>query len=95
MLVTAHVQDTQCGFKLFTRSAAKTLFGNLHLYRWAFDTELIYLAEFLHIPIQEVKFSSTSFVFLLIVVIVRCGLEDVFTCVTRTLRTSLGSLAPS
>lgn len=68
VLVTAHVQDTQCGFKLFTRSAAKTLFGNLHLYRWAFDTELIYLAEYLHIPILEVRL---VFMFLLIVLIVR------------------------
>ena len=54
LLVTSSVEDTQCGFKLFTRRAAKALFGNLHLYRWAFDTELIFLAEWLHIPIAEV-----------------------------------------
>ncbi len=54
LLVTAHVQDTQCGFKLFTHRAAKTLFGSMHLYRWAFDTELIYLAERLGVPIAEV-----------------------------------------
>jgi hypothetical protein len=54
LMVTPNVQDTQCGFKLFTRRAAKSLFGSLHLYRWAFDTELIYLAERLHIPIAEV-----------------------------------------
>jgi dolichyl-phosphate beta-glucosyltransferase len=54
MLVTQSVQDTQCGFKLFTSPAAKVLFHYLHLYRWAFDTELIYLAEGLHIPILEV-----------------------------------------
>lgn len=54
LLVTAQVQDTQCGFKLFTHRAAKTLFGSMHLYRWAFDTELIYLAERLAVPIAEV-----------------------------------------
>jgi len=54
LLVTKNVADTQCGFKLFTASAAKVLFQYLHLYRWAFDTELIYLAESLNIPIAEV-----------------------------------------
>jgi len=54
VLVTRSVQDTQCGFKLFTRRAGKALFGTMHLYRWAFDTELIYLAEWLGVPIQEV-----------------------------------------
>mmetsp|Transcript_19997 Transcript_19997/g.33477 ORF Transcript_19997/g.33477 Transcript_19997/m.33477 type:complete len:179 (+) Transcript_19997:96-632(+) len=54
LLVTQNVEDTQCGFKLFTRSAGKMLFKYLHLYRWAFDTEIIYLAELLHIPMAEV-----------------------------------------
>jgi dolichyl-phosphate beta-glucosyltransferase len=35
------IRDTQCGFKLFSRPAAMALFTNLHLQRWAFDTELI------------------------------------------------------
>lgn len=56
VLVTGSVQDTQCGFKLFTRKAGRALFGSLHLYRWAFDTELIYLAEWLGVPIQEVLY---------------------------------------
>ena len=33
--------------------AAKALFSNLHLFGWAFDIELIYMAERLHIPIVE------------------------------------------
>ena len=41
MLVSSRIRDTQCGFKLFTESAAKLAFGSLHLRRWAFDTELI------------------------------------------------------
>lgn len=28
------IKDTQCGFKLFSRSAAKLLFPNLHVKRW-------------------------------------------------------------
>lgn len=54
LLCSSQVQDTQCGFKLFTADAAHALFGNLHLKRWAFDTELVVLAERLHIPIKEV-----------------------------------------
>lgn len=38
------VKDTQCGFKLFTRSAARVLFGNQRLQRWCFDVELVHLA---------------------------------------------------
>lgn len=48
------VQDTQCGFKLFTRLAAAELFTSLHIERWAFDVELVYLATRLAIPMAEV-----------------------------------------
>ena len=54
VLCTKNIRDTQCGFKLFTRGAAKLLFNALHLESWAFDIELIYLAERLGIPMSEV-----------------------------------------
>jgi dolichyl-phosphate beta-glucosyltransferase len=44
LLVSNQIQDTQCGFKLFTQDAALAAFGNLHLRRWAFDTELVILS---------------------------------------------------
>ncbi|KAK5974112.1 hypothetical protein GCK32_006538, partial [Trichostrongylus colubriformis] len=47
------VRDTQCGFKLFTRAAAARVFPVLHIERWAFDVELIYLCELWMIPIVE------------------------------------------
>nr|VDC89129.1 unnamed protein product [Brassica rapa] len=34
------IRDTQCGFKIFTRAAARRLFTNVHLKRWCFDVEL-------------------------------------------------------
>jgi dolichyl-phosphate beta-glucosyltransferase len=34
LLCSPRIKDTQCGFKLFTRSAAVMLFTNLHLRRW-------------------------------------------------------------
>ena len=44
------IRDTQCGFKLFTRPAAVALFGALHIERWAFDVELVFLAAQLGLP---------------------------------------------
>jgi len=48
------IRDTQCGFKLFTRNSARVLFSNLHLSRWAFDVELLWLAQQLGMPVTEV-----------------------------------------
>ena len=48
------VHDTQCGFKLFTRPAARFLFSNLHIERWAFDVELLYTSEKHNMEIGEV-----------------------------------------
>lgn len=48
------IKDTQCGFKLFTRDAAKILFSNLHVERWCFDVELLFLAYKFQIPVAEV-----------------------------------------
>ena len=53
LLCTKNVRDTQCGFKLFTRKAARILFSNLHLEGWTFDIELIYMAEALGVPLTE------------------------------------------
>ncbi|KHJ85835.1 RNA polymerase Rpb3/Rpb11 dimerization domain protein [Oesophagostomum dentatum] len=47
------VRDTQCGFKLFTRASAARVFPVLHVERWAFDVELIYLCELWRIPVLE------------------------------------------
>nr|SVE75961.1 EOG090X0BIY [Daphnia hispanica] len=49
------VRDTQCGFKLLTRSTARLCFPNLHIERWAFDVELIYIVENMKIPTGEVS----------------------------------------
>ncbi|KAH7282014.1 hypothetical protein KP509_35G008300 [Ceratopteris richardii] len=54
------VRDTQCGFKMFTRAAARQLFPNMRLKRWCFDVELVYLCKKLHIPIREVAVTWTE-----------------------------------
>ncbi|KAK8715780.1 hypothetical protein V6N13_043106 [Hibiscus sabdariffa] len=47
------VCDTQCGFKMFTRSAARMLFTNIRLKRWCFDVELVYLCKWFGIQMLE------------------------------------------
>lgn len=54
LLTVRTVRDTQCGFKLMHRSTAHLLFTHLHVERWAFDVELLLLAEHLKLPIAEV-----------------------------------------
>jgi len=49
------IQDTQCGFKMFSRRAAQILFTNLHLERWAFDVEILFIAQKEKMPMQEVQ----------------------------------------
>jgi dolichyl-phosphate beta-glucosyltransferase len=54
------VKDTQCGFKLFTRDAARLCFDSIHVERWAFDVELLYIAQCLNIPVAEVAVNWTE-----------------------------------
>ncbi|KAB2063754.1 hypothetical protein ERO13_A10G218700v2 [Gossypium hirsutum] len=49
------IRDTQCGFKMFTRSAARKLFTNIRLKRWCFDVELVFLCKWFRIPVLEVS----------------------------------------
>ncbi|TYZ69431.1 hypothetical protein PybrP1_001764 [[Pythium] brassicae (nom. inval.)] len=53
-LCVKSVRDTQCGFKLFDRAAARAVFTPLHIERWAFDVELLYIAAAHKLSIQEV-----------------------------------------
>ncbi|XP_072378817.1 dolichyl-phosphate beta-glucosyltransferase [Diabrotica undecimpunctata] len=54
------LRDTQCGFKLLTREAARICFESLHVERWAFDVEMLYIAQTLKIPIAEVAVRWTE-----------------------------------
>lgn len=48
------VKDTQCGFKLFPRPIAQRLFALRTLDRFAFDVEILHLAQRLGLRIAEV-----------------------------------------
>lgn len=51
------VTDFTCGFKCFSRVAAAAIFPRARIDRWAFDTELLYIAHIHGIPIREVPVS--------------------------------------
>ncbi len=48
------VQDSQCGFKLFTRQAAKETFSKATIDGFGFDGEVLYIARRLGFSIKEV-----------------------------------------
>jgi dolichyl-phosphate beta-glucosyltransferase len=53
-LVLPNVQDTQCGFKCFTATAAKAVFPKQTLEGWSFDVEILVIARELGLKVQEV-----------------------------------------
>ena len=46
--------DTQCGFKFFTREAARNIFNKQNMDGYAFDVEVLYIAKRLGYEIKEV-----------------------------------------
>jgi len=47
-------QDTQCGFKAFTRRAADAIFPMQRIERWGFDPEILFLARKRGFRVKEV-----------------------------------------
>jgi dolichyl-phosphate beta-glucosyltransferase len=45
VIAVPHVQDTQCGFKCFTRRAARFLFPLQQIDGWGFDVEILHIAS--------------------------------------------------
>ena len=54
MILGLKYEDTQCGFKAFTRDAAQVLFSRQKIDRWAFDPELLFIADRLGVKVEEV-----------------------------------------
>lgn len=51
------VADTQCGFKMFSRSAAQKIFPCMHVEGWIFDIEILHLASSKGIHVHEIPIS--------------------------------------
>jgi dolichyl-phosphate beta-glucosyltransferase len=47
------IQDSQCGFKWFTRKAAEKIFSRAQIDGFAFDVEILFLANRLRVAILE------------------------------------------
>ncbi|MFH1591152.1 MAG: dolichyl-phosphate beta-glucosyltransferase [archaeon] len=54
IVILPGIKDTQCGFKLFSKSAARVIFSRARLDGFAFDVEALYLARKLKYRIAEV-----------------------------------------
>jgi len=59
-IVPIGVQDSQCGFKLFTASAAETVFPDSCIDGFAFDVEILYRARRAGLKIVEVPVNWTN-----------------------------------
>jgi dolichyl-phosphate beta-glucosyltransferase len=84
LLVLGGIKDTQCGFKLFTRTAAQDLFGRATVDGFAFDVEILWLArgryEIAEVPVvwrhvEESKVSPGSDALRMFVDVVRLRLR--------------------
>ena len=51
---TAAIKDTQCGFKIFSRSALGAIIPYMHCEGWIFDVEMLMLAESAGIKVYEI-----------------------------------------
>jgi glycosyltransferase involved in cell wall biosynthesis len=54
LLLGLPYNDTQCGFKAFTRRAAEIVFTRQQIERWGFDPELLFIARKFGLRITEV-----------------------------------------
>jgi len=79
LILVPGFSDTQCGFKLFTREAARELFSRQLLDRWSFDAELLFLARkrglrVVEVPVRWEYSSATRMKFLRNAVQMLCDL---------------------
>ncbi len=53
LIAVKGIKDTQCGFKLFKKEAAKKIFEKQTMERFAFDVEILYIARKYKLNIKE------------------------------------------
>jgi dolichyl-phosphate beta-glucosyltransferase len=54
LLILPGLQDTQCGFKCFTASAAEQVFSRQRLTGWSFDIEMLFIARRRGLSVREI-----------------------------------------
>lgn len=55
LILGSGIKDTQAGFKLFTARAAEYIFPMLQIHGWAFDVEVLFLAQQMGLEIQQIQ----------------------------------------
>ncbi len=55
MLLVKGIEDTQCGFKGFTKKAVETIFPQAKINGFSFDVELLYLASKAGLRVEQVS----------------------------------------
>jgi dolichyl-phosphate beta-glucosyltransferase len=53
-LLPLHYQDTQCGFKMFRREAARSIVSRMKMDGFAFDVEMLVIAQVLRMKVIEI-----------------------------------------
>ena len=53
-LIIPGIEDTQCGFKMFTREAAAQVFPDQTIHGWGFDPEVLYISHIRGLHLIEV-----------------------------------------
>jgi len=53
LILLPNIRDSQCGFKVFKKDAAKFIFGKQEIYKWGFDSEILVLAKKYNYSIKE------------------------------------------
>src|SRR3989338_7333535 len=56
-MLAANFEDTQCGFKMFKREAAKSIFARTNLNGFGFDIEALFLAHRMGYRVKEIPVS--------------------------------------
>lgn len=59
-LILPGIQDTQCGFKMFSRNVARDIFSVAQVNGFAFDVEVLYIARLRHYNWEEVPISWSN-----------------------------------
>lgn len=59
-LILPGIQDTQCGFKMFSRNVARDIFSVAQVNGFAFDVEVLYIARLRHYNWEEVPINWSN-----------------------------------
>ncbi len=59
-MILPDFKDTQCGFKMFKKNAARKIFPRQTIQRWAFDVEVMFIAKKLGYKIKELPVTWTD-----------------------------------